>query len=185
MKTRKKPRIDWRRGAGSMMLSVAFMLAMIALLVLYLTVFNCTYAATLVSTRTDAIADSVAVYSQSFDYRYNESQGELMRSLLTQYNNSSDFYDLTTSVDFGEANITTPGGNRIRQTLTVNGSATVPALYPDLMGTDSLTATASVEVDSVDIFGDTIVVPPEPEAHETPAPSATPGTDTEVIAPTA
>lgn len=129
------------------------------MLILYMTIFNATYISSVAVTRTDAIADSAAVYAQSFDYNYNKSQAEIMTELLKTYN-SEAVNPLTYSAEISFVD-NVGDRNRNSNTLTVTGRATGPALYPDLMKTDTLTAQSKTTVKSVDIWGDIFVVPDE------------------------
>jgi len=121
------------------------------LLVLYMVLVNILYINSVAATRTDAIADSAAIYAQSYDYKYNKAQAEIMVNLLTAYNNTtSDFYSISAGISF-------PNDN----TLKVKTVVSTPAFYPDMMGSDTLYAFTETSVTSVDIFGDVLMVPEE------------------------
>jgi hypothetical protein len=118
-------------------------------MILYLVYMNVMYVNIVATTRSDTIADSAAVYAQSYDYKYNKAQAETMVNLLTVYNNrTSDFYNLSTGISFSDD-----------KTLTVKCIASTPTFYPDLMGSDTVYGFAETSVTSVDIWGDVLVVP--------------------------
>lgn len=156
MKNRK---VDWREGSASLIIVATTCVATIFMLVLYMTFVNITYISSVAITRTDAIADSAAVYAQSYDYNYNKSQAEIMTELLKTYNS-----DVMTPLSFSaEVSFIDNVGDRNHNsnTLVVTGKATGPAMYPSLMNTNTLTARSQTVVKSVDIWGDIFVVPDE------------------------
>lgn len=144
-----KRQVDWKRGSASLIIIMCMSLLACFLLVLYMTMLNVTYANSIAMTRTDAIADSAAVYAQSYDYDYNKTQAEIMVNLLTTYNNAtSDFYKISAAVSFPDD-----------RTLTVKSVVTTPTFYPDMLGDDQLYSLQETTVKSVDIFGDVLQVP--------------------------
>lgn len=152
-----KQTINWRRGSASCLLIMAISILAVSMMYLYMTIVNIGYTQSIATTRGDAIADSAAVYAQSYDYKYNHAQAELMTSLLTQYNNNvSDFYNIETAISFGD------GGtdDTIKESLTIKTKVSAPAFYPDLIGSDKIFAVSEATVSSVDIYGDILVVPP-------------------------
>lgn len=155
----KKHKIDWRKGSATLIVIAMMCVMSVFMLILYMTIFNITYISSVAITRTDAIADSAAVYAQSYDYNYNKSQAEIMTELLRTYNSDS----VTPLTYSAEINFVDNVGDRNRNsnTLIVTGRATGPALYPDLMKTKTLTAQSQTTVKSVDIWGDIFVVPDE------------------------
>ena len=60
-----KRQVDWKRGSASLIIIMCMSMLACFLLVLYMTMLNVTYANSIAMTRTDAIADSAAVYAQS------------------------------------------------------------------------------------------------------------------------
>lgn len=144
-------KIDWKRGSASLIIMMCLSLLTVFLLVLYMVCMNIMYINSVAATRTDAIADSAALYAQSYDYKYNKSQAEIMTNLLTTYNNStSDFYSITSSITFPEDNV-----------LKIKTVTQTPTFYPDMMGSDTLYAFTETSVTSVDIYGDVLMVPEE------------------------
>lgn len=149
MAKEKDNRLDWRRGTASLIICMSITLLIVFLLVLYMTFMNILYANTVATTRADAIADSVAVYAQSYDYEYNRSQAETMTNLLTDYNNNaSSFYELETAISFPKDNV-----------LTVKCAVRTPTFYPDMVGSEYVYSYAESTVESVDVWGDVLVVP--------------------------
>lgn len=152
-----KRTIDWHRGSASCLLIMAIAILAVSMMYLYMTIVNIGYTQSIATTRGDAIADSAAVYAQSYDYKYNHAQAELMTSLLTQYNNNaSDFYNIETAISFWDGN----ADDTIKESLTVKTKVSAPAFYPDLIGSDKIFAVSESTVSSVDIYGDVLVVPP-------------------------
>lgn len=170
----KAKKIDWTQGSASLIIMMAMALLAVALLVLYMTITNITYANTIACTRTDAIADSAAIYAQSYDYKYNKAQADIMTTLLTAYNNAaSDYYNLTAVLLFPEDDV-----------LTVKSYAATPAFYPDLMGTEQIYGRCETSVKSVDIWGDVLVVPDEIGNQQHEAPDTPPNSgDADAVAP--
>lgn len=145
----KNKEIDWRKGSASLIMFMCMSLLVVMLLILYMATMNILYANTIVMTRSDAIADSTAVYAQSYDYALNKSQAEKMANLLTTYNNqTSDFYSLATGINFPDDN-----------TMNIRCVVTVPTFYPEMMGADQLYSFTDSTVTSVDIYGDVLQVP--------------------------
>lgn len=146
-------KIDWKRGSGTLVIMAAIIVLITFSLWLYLTVFNVTFTRSLVTTKADIIADSVAAYAQSYDYQYNQSQAELMTNILTQLNSSSTRgLALSTQLTFSDGS----GGN-IKQSMHVRCDAEFDSLLPGIGGT--VHASSDATVDSVDVFGDIFVVP--------------------------
>lgn len=142
-------KVDWKQGSASLLVTMCMTLLIVVLMILYMVSANILYANSIAMTRTDAIADSAAVYAQSYDYKYNKSQAEIMTNLLTAYNNqSSDFYSISTGISFPDDN-----------TMNVKCVVKTPTFYPDLMGGDQLYAFDESTVKSVDIYGDVLQVP--------------------------
>ena len=101
----EKHKVDWKQGSASLLVTMCMTLLIVVLMILYMVSANILYANSIAMTRTDAIADSAAVYAQSYDYKYNKSQAEIMTNLLTAYNNqSSDFYSISTGISFSDDN---------------------------------------------------------------------------------
>ena len=81
--------ISWRRGNGACYACLIISLLAAIMLVLHMECSNIMYASAVASTRSDMIADSAALYAQSYDYKYNKAQAETMATLLTAYNNGT------------------------------------------------------------------------------------------------
>lgn len=142
-------KIDWKRGSASLIIIMCMSLLAVFLLILYMVAMNIMYINSVAATRTDAIADSAAIYAQSYDYEYNKSQAEIMTNLLAAYNNSaSDFYNISAGVSFPDD-----------KTLKVKTVVSTPTFYPDMMGSETLYAFTETSVTSVDIYGDVLMVP--------------------------
>lgn len=151
--------IQWKKGAGVFLLSTMMCLLCLLLMVLIMEFATVNYTEALASTRSDLIADAVAVYAQSYDYCFNERQAEQMCSLLTTYNNASSQYTLTTSISFPSEPPRVSSMDRVADVVTVDCVATTKPYYPELFGTDSISIRKSSTVRSVDIYGDIFVVP--------------------------
>ena len=137
------------------------------MLVLHMEYSNIMYARAASSTHADAIADSAAVYSQSYDYAYNQSQAEIMTTLLTAYNNgTTGRYELTSDLQF-------PADD----TLTLTCHVQTYFYSPSLTGHDTFTVSDTSTVKSVDIWGDIFVVPDSLGHTSTPPPSFPPSGD--------
>lgn len=149
-------KIDWHKGSASLLLCAFLSMAILAAIIIYLLMFSFGYAQSIAVTRCDAIADSTAVYAQSYDYKYNKSQADLMTSLLTTYNNTtSKYYSLSSSLTFPKDDI-----------LKVNVVVKTPAFF----STKYVYSPWSTQVKSVDIWGDILVVPDSigKDNHQTP-----------------
>lgn len=152
--------IHWNKGNGAAYACLIISLLAAFLLVMHMEYSNIMYARTISSTRSDAIADSAALYGQSYDYQYNKAQSEIMTTLLTAYNNgASDRYELSSSLDF-------PADD----TLSVTCWAETFFYFPGLTGHDLLTVSDKATVKSVDIWGDIFVVPDSLGHASTPPP---------------
>ncbi len=157
----KRKQIDWEKGVATYIIFIPIVILIVFLLFFFLTFTNIYLGKAFAVTRVDAIADSVAVYSQSYDYNYNKSQADTMNSLLTTMNNStSSFYDLSTTISFDADNV-----------LAVKSTVHVPSFLPGLLGTDDIYTHATAKVKSVDIWGDILVVPDELSTNSHQAPS--------------
>ena len=100
-------------------------------------------------TRTDAIADSVAVYSQAYDFSYNKGQAEAMTKELSKWNNeNSKFYEYEAEISFPDENI-----------LTVNGTLKSPMLFHEMAGQEYLTTEFNASVQSKDVNDDVLIIP--------------------------
>lgn len=151
-------KIQWKRGAGVLFLSMTMCLLCVFLMILLMEFSNINFTRTVSTTRCDAIADSVAVYAQSYDYKYNQRQAENMLQLLTTYNNNaSPAYELETTIQFPDEDV-----------LKTTCKAKTEPYYPEIMGIDVVTVTNEATVKSVDIYGDIFVVPGDiaQEQHE-------------------
>lgn len=129
-------------GCWMMILGILF----IILMMIYSSLF---YGKAVVQTRTDAIADSAAVYGQAFDYKYNQGQAIAMTEELVKRNNEENpVFELNAQIDFPEDDL-----------LTIHGEVTSPMLYSNLTGTNTITSNAESSVRSVDVYGDIWVIP--------------------------
>ncbi|NLT15959.1 MAG: hypothetical protein GXY05_16670 [Clostridiales bacterium] len=145
--------IDWKRGNASVLFCVTVILVMTFIMVILMEYSNIRYANGLAASRSDMIADSAAVYAQSFDFKYNKAQAEEMTRLLTEYNNKdNEKYQLNTKITFSE-------DLNKNDLLTVETTVEVPVFFPGLVGTDSVHAKTSTTVASIDIFKGIFVVP--------------------------
>lgn len=141
--------IHWRRGNGACHACLIISLLATVMLVLHMECSNIMYASAVASTRCDMIADSAALYAQSYDYKYNKAQAETMTTLLTAYNNgTSGRYELTSSITFPDDDL-----------LTVKCDVQTFFYFPGLTGHETLTVSDEASVKSVDIWGDIFVVP--------------------------
>jgi len=110
---------------------------------------NVRFVQDVASSRADMIADSVAVYAQSYDYKYNKAQASVMSTLLTTYNNNaSNKFILTTKLSFPSDDV-----------LNVQTTVKAPVFFPDMAGDEFLVVKDDATVKSVDIFGDVFIVP--------------------------
>lgn len=142
-------KISWRRGNGACYACLIISLMAAVMLVLHMECSNIMYASAVASTRSDMIADSAALYAQSYDYKYNKAQAETMATLLTAYNNgTSGRYELTSSISFPDDDL-----------LTVQCNVQTFFYFPGLAGHDTLTVYDEASVRSVDVWGDIFVVP--------------------------
>ena len=142
-------KINLKQGSGSILLGTAIMLLGLLFIVMMMMYSSLYYGNAVVQTRTDAIADSTAVYAQAFDYNYNQGQAMAMAKELTNRNNEANpVFELTTELKFPEDNI-----------LTVNGKVTSPMLYANIVGTNYVFSYAESTVKSVDIYGQIFVIP--------------------------
>jgi len=142
-------RINWKKGSGVFLLSTMTFLLAVAFMSLIMEYSNIQYCNTVSTTRADLIADSVAVYAQSYDYNYNERQAESMSELLTSYNNStSTKFEIETRINFPETD-----------TLELECIAYVRTYYPQLVGKYLFYLSNTSTVKSVDIYGDIFVIP--------------------------
>jgi hypothetical protein len=144
-------KISWKKGSASLIIIMATVLMTIYLLLLYMTLTNILYSNTVATTRTDIIADSTAVYAQSYDYKYNKSQADIMATLLTTYNDAvSDSYSLTSNIFFPQDD-----------TLKIKTTVRTRTFYPELLGSNFIYSYGEATVKSVDVWGDILVVPSE------------------------
>ena len=142
-------KIKWNKGSGVLFLGVLVSMMALVLMILVMEFSNIQFCNTLSQTRADLIADSSAIYAQSYDYNYNQRQAEIMAELLTAYNNSvSEKYDIETVLSFPEDD-----------TLTLSCTTYVHTYYPQLMGKTIIYTQNESTVKSVDIYGDIFVVP--------------------------
>lgn len=158
-----KRKIDWRRGSGTFLATFAITLMTVALTFMYLAFSDSLYTNVIATTRADAVADSVALYAQSYDYKYNKGQAGIMTTLLGTYNtNASNNYSIVTSVSFPADDV-----------LSVRCEALVARIFPTMTG-DYSAAAHNTEIKSVDIWGDVLVVPESVGQHtdDTPPPNA-------------
>lgn len=142
-------KIDWKKGSGTLLLVVCLIPVFLLFMVLLSEVGNGFYMRTVSITRADAIADSSALYAQSFDWKYNKPQAEIMNGLLTMLNNgTSDDYEITSTITFPEDDL-----------LTVNVHAEKETFFPALHGKEVVNADSEVSVRSLDVYGDILYVP--------------------------
>lgn len=162
--------INWKSGNGSAYACLVIAVMAAFMLVLHMEYSNIMYARAASSTHADAIADSAAVYAQSYDYAYNQSQAETMMTLLTAYNNgTTGRYELTSNLQF-------PADDTLKLTCNVQ----TYFYYPSLSGHETFTVSDTSTVKSVDIWGDIFVVPDSLGHANTPTPSSPPVGDAEI-----
>lgn len=141
--------IDWHKGNGCMLFCSLMLLVGLYLMIFVMEVGNLQYTRSASMVRADAIADSSAVFAQSFDWNYNKPQAEIMAAYLTTFNNAAnDEFDLTTEITFPEDNL-----------LTVKTAVTRGTYYPSLAGESSVTYHATSSVRSLDVYGKILLVP--------------------------
>lgn len=141
--------IHWRQGAGVFIVGVTIMLMAVMFMVLIMESANIQRCQLIADTRSDLIADSTAVYAQSFDYKYNKEQGRAMVSLLTDKNNEvSSGFQIRTDLTYLEDD-----------TLNVSCICETNTFYPGIIGVASVIKQASATVKSVDVYGDVLYVP--------------------------
>ena len=125
-----KGKICWKSGNASL-ISASFLLLLGVVLIILLTeCSNLYWCNTVVTTRTDAIADGAALYAQSYDWKLNKPQAQIMSAMLTTANDSdTDRYKLSTSVSFQDDS-----------TMTVKGTASTKYFYPGYQDTEEYLA---------------------------------------------
>jgi|GEM_PF-5149316 len=156
-------KIDWKKGSGVLLLGTLMSILGLFLMILVMEFSNIQYCNTISTTRTDAIADSTAIYAQSYDYMYNQRQAETMSEMLTAYNNSiSTKYDIETSISFPEDDV-----------LDLTCVTYVHTYYPQLMGKTLFYIKNDTTVKSVDVYGDIFVVPESMSGHDSLTNSST------------
>lgn len=148
MKTNK--RIYARRGSGMILMGVYMSLLALLLCILVTEYSNAMYGEVLAVSRCDTIADSAAVYAQSYDYAYNKNDARDMAYLLTKLNDEALGDDLTLS-----STITFPADN----ILSVQCHTQVPTGYEAVSGDLYYYASHTTSIKSVDVYGDIFVVP--------------------------
>lgn len=145
----KTYQIRWKRGSAAMLLGVFIMLIGVSLLLLVTECGNLYWANTVVTTRVDAVADGAAVYAQSYDWKLNKPQAQIMTAMLTTANDDdTDRYKLFTSVTFEDDT-----------KMTVKGTVSTDYLYPSYHDTEEYIVSAQTNVEAIDAYGDILVVP--------------------------
>ena len=148
-------KIDWKKGSGSLLFTCSIAIMSVWLVIFYLAIVSRNYSIAAATTRCDAIADSVAVYAQSYDYKYNHAQAQIMATTLTQYNSEAlPNGELTSELSFE-----TGPDSRHPETLTIKVKAKTPAPFADDPNAN-IVAQAETSVTSVDIYVDILVIPP-------------------------
>lgn len=155
MKKLKFVRFSHKKGAGTMVLGITVMMLALAFMIMLIEFSRIGFSRTIAQTRSDAIADSVAVYAQAWqiDYSYNQEQARAMLNKLTELNDPStgdavNGFDLQTSISF-------PSDND----LTVGCTAKVASAYPNLSGADYYTIFKETTVRSKNIYEGVVIVP--------------------------
>lgn len=159
--------VSWTRGNGSIYFCLVLCVVMGYMMMLLMQYSDVRFAQDLAASRSDMIADSAAVYAQSYDYKYNKSQAEAMVTLLTTYNNqASDKYELTTKLAFPADDV-----------LTISATVRVPKFFSSPGDEGLFVVKDYAVVKSVDVFGDIFIVPESMgHASEPPSPENIPGT---------
>ena len=141
--------INMKRGSGTFLLGTLFAMLAIFLAILLVEYSNGMYGEVLAVSRGDMIADSAAIYAQSYDYNYNQNHAREMVNLLTDLNNSvAGDYEFSTSIAFPSNDV-----------LSLQCTTKVPSTYNDITQTDFYYITHTSSVRSVDIYGDVFVIP--------------------------
>lgn len=162
----RKKKIDWKRGSGIFVMMPFLLVFFLIGMLLYMCFFNIMYANTIAMTRSDTIADSVATYSQSYDYKFNRGQAVEMTNELVRLNNlqeiqKPDSQRLYTLANYQSHTLGTTGTTLgVQDTLVLEGEVQMRTFYPSIMGgTEAFCVKTETEVSSVDIYGDVFVVP--------------------------
>ena len=118
--------IDWRRGSGSMLICVMITLVGLSFMMLIMEYNGVYVTATRAQTRADAIADSAAAYSVTYDHQFNPREAYEMAALLIAYNNT-DRSPMTASAEvYAAEDRQNPGtllpNKRIKVTVTAESS---------------------------------------------------------------
>lgn len=143
-------RIQRKRGSGMILMGVYMSLLALLLCILVSEYANVMYGEVLAVSRCDTIADSAAVYAQSYDYAYNKNDARDMAYLLSELNNEALGDNLTLS-----STITFPADN----ILSVQCYTQIPTGYEGITGDLYYYASHTTSVKSVDVYGDIFVVP--------------------------
>lgn len=162
----QKRKMDWNRGSGIFVMMPFLLVFFLVGMLLYMCFLNIMYANTIAMTRSDAIADSVATYSQSYDYKFNHGQAIEMTTELVRLNNlqesqKPDNQRLYTLANFQTRTLGKTGtAQGVQDTLLLDGEVQMRTFYPSFMGgTEAFCVKSHTEVSSVDIYGDVFVVP--------------------------
>lgn len=149
--------IRWNKGSGTFIATLCITLMAMALVFMYLAFTDSMYAGVISRTRSDAIADSTAVFAESYDYKFNQAQAAIMVELLTDYTNNAldgDKYEITSNLTFPTG---ASSNSRAVDSLRIDVIAKIARIFPSVTGENAY-AGYSTTVTSVDIYGDTFVV---------------------------
>lgn len=141
--------VHWKQGAGTLLLGVIIMMMAVAFMVLIMECANIQLCQLIADTRCDLIADSTAVYAQSYDFKYNKGQAMAMTELLTEKNNEvSSNFQIKTDLSFLEDD-----------TLSISCACETKTFYPQIIGVQTVIQQSVATVKSVDVYGDILYVP--------------------------
>lgn len=144
---KKLKQIKWREGNSILVLGTFAIVLVVFFGLLIAQLSQNLYLDIVCTTRADAIADSTALYAQSYDYQYNKSQAEIMSEIMTDANNDNSNYHIVTEIDFIDDN-----------TLAVYCEAETER-FVQLNGVDPTISSSTItEVRSVDPYGKGIII---------------------------
>lgn len=142
-------KINLKRGAGTFLYGSVLMMLGVLFFILIMEYSSISYNHIVADTRSDLIADSTAVYAQSFDYKYNQAQAKMMCDILTEKNNeASDYFNISSELSFPSDDV-----------LTVECLCETPTFYKNLINVDKIVTKGNCTVRSVDAFNNVLYVP--------------------------
>jgi hypothetical protein len=145
-------RINWRNGSASILLSVFFTLAGLALMMLVMEYGNVYSVDAVSQTRADAIADSTAVYALSYDSTFNRREAYEQSILLTAYN-SSERTPLRSEIEV------IPDSEGKNTKIEVKAIARGRFFFPGVTGAETFEITNEAAVEAVGNDDSIVVIP--------------------------